>query len=432
MASVQCRHRKAGQDSSDDSDEDYRAVCERIQQSLMARVGVGGANPYDALDDGDEDDEKQAPEEEQPAAPADDSDNDGFEEVRHKKRKPDRPAERHGVRVNPYKASKKKCEYLSQMYNAYFELLTGINPHFTITPESQPFISQFEACMRRDRLMITLFNERPTFVDAFGGSGADSFACMFNMFPLKILMNDSQPVHHPDVLRLEGGFMHRNCANLQAQFKVLSQGIHGQPPPQIVPTTLDCRTFMLSLEKGMRLDILNLDPPWALPGAEFEMSAEELANYLEHEVFGPMRERRIVPQCIVFKTRWDAGFTHLIMDKLGDKYHAEYSVQATPFHVQPREQGGEWKEVKGTFHWVVIVHSELKDVMWHRTMAYDRLFKEHKDVIVLKENFVGANVPNYASQIKDPVMVEHEDGDRTLRVKAPVDPEPHRKKRAKA
>ena len=431
---IQCRHRnESGHTSSDDSDEDYRSVCARIQQGLVSRIGARGANPYDALNDGDEDDSEK--EEQAPAGdeePSPDADDDGFETVQPRQRKADKPPEEHRVRVNRHKASERKCAYLSELFNAYFELLTGVNPQFTITPESQPFISQFEACMRRDRLLVSLFSERPTLADAFGGSGADSFAYIFNTFPRWILMNDSQAVHHRDVRRLPGGFMQRNCTNLQAHFKELAQGVNGLPPPILTPSILDCRTFMMSLEMGMKLDILNLDPPWAKHGAEFEMTAEELAEYLEYEVFAPMRERRIVPRCIVLKIRWDAGFLQHIMNKLGEEYHAEYSVQATPFHVQAKVQDGEqgWKEVKGTFHWVIMVHSELKDIQWHRTKAYDQLFLKHKDVIVLKENFIGPNIPNYASKLKGPIMVDREDGDRTLTVKAPIDPEPRRERRA--
>ena len=398
-------------DSSSSDEEEYHATCARIQQTLAGlAVKHGEGGRFDALRD-------------------ESSEEEDWKTV--KKPKGKRKHEDARIKVNRRIISEEECTYRSQLYEAYIQLLTGKEVPTRITPDSAPFVSQFEACMARDRLLAPLFDTRPTILDPMCGSGLDACAFLFNLFPQCIILNDSKVTQDARVMRRSYGMMELNVNNMAAAFDVLINDTRDVKAPEVHFFSRPCADFIRNIDMGLPVHILYLDPPWALPGAEYEMTAEELAEYLDENVFKPLKERRIVPRCIVFKTRWDAGFTHHVMEKLNAgkervEYHAEYSVQATPYRPElPKEHDTEdkkkepWKEVKGTFHWAVIVHSELKEVAWHRTQAYNQLFKEHKDVIVLRKNLIDPNIPLYASQLKDPVVVDYEEEGKTLRVKAP-------------
>jgi hypothetical protein len=402
-------------DSSDD--EEYHATCARIQQTLAGLEGKRDrhGNRFDALRDGSSEDEDEG----------------GWKTVEKPKGKRKSAEEETRIKVVRRIISKEECKYRSELFEAYLQALTGKEVPVVITSDSAPFVSQFEACMARDRLLAPLFDRRPTIVDPMCGSGLDACAFLFDLFPEAIYINDSKVTYEAKVMKRSYGVMELNVNNMRGAFDVLINDSRHVKAPYVDFASLPCADYIRTLSRGMLVHILYLDPPWALPGADYEMTAEELAGYLDDNVFRPLAEMEIVPRCIVFKTRWDAGFTHHVMEKLnaGKKrveYHAEYSVQATPYRPEPPKEHDTddtkkepWKEVKGTFHWAVIVHSELKEVAWHRTQAYNRLFKEHKDVIVLKKNLIDPNIPLYASQLKEPVVVDYEEEGKTLRVKAP-------------
>lgn len=328
-----------------------------------------------------------------------------------------KPADDHSaIKVKSKLYSAEMCQYFSALYNAYFELLTGVVINFIITPQTQPYVSSFEACMQRDRLLATLFDERPNIVDPMGGSGADVCSFLFNLFPREVRVGEAVFMYDPATREHEGGILHNNYSQMLHKFTELTHGVDGQPPPAVHFSVSDSVSFLRLLPLNYILHLLYLDPCWSQPGADVEMTPEEMAEYLEENVFVALRYRQIVPRCIVFKTRWGADGLKHIMAKLGGHYHAEYSVQATPFRDDAAEEG---QQKKGTFHWVVIVHEELKPITWHRTEAFERLFKEKKDVTVLRSNLMRPNIPLYASRIREPVIVDHPDGDRTLTVKAP-------------
>lgn len=421
-------------------DEDFSAVCKRLETAL-AYCGYQHAiqtlgtktkhkpheNPFAGLQDEGESDPEGAEEQaEEGVDPTDknterqggsseeeeDEDDKGWTDVTTKGKS--------SIKAVTKLKTQEECDYFSLCYNKYFECYTGKNLNFLITPESQPYVSAFEACLRRDQILASLFDRRPTIVDPFGGSGGDMSNMLFNLWPEQVFISDAVFGHDKRRRMKEGGVMQQNYENMMHLFEELTQGKDGMPAPVVhKPKMMECVDFLQSLPQGLGVHILYLDPCWAMPGEDHEMSPDQMARYLKQNVFDPLVNRDITPQCIVLKTRWGAQHLGKIMDVLGRKhYDADYSIEATPFR-EYVETSHKFEEAKGRFHWVILVHHELKSVVWQQSQAYKNLFKEHKDVIVLRSTFARPNIPIYANRIRFPVVVDHEDGFKTLRVTAP-------------
>ena len=333
--------------------------------------------------------------------------------------------------------SREYCDYVSKLYDVYFKGSTGKNLNPVITPESQPYVSMFEACMKLHSLLAALFDERPVAVDPFGGSGLDMAAMIFNLFPKEVFINDSTWIYDKRVLAHDGGVIANNLKHMVALFSELSEGVDGQLPPKIhPPQKMDAHDFIMQMEVGMVIHILYLDPCWSLPGEKYEMSAREMANYLKANVFIPLQMRRITPRCIVLKTRWGVDHLEEVKQVLGSEYSADYCLEATPFRdIVEQEGGGILKEAKGRYRWAVFVHHSLKSVVWHQSKAYRRIFRESKaamasgkkkrELRVWKRNFIRPNIPLYAERIKPPEMVPDElpmDKDRMMTISIPDPP----------
>jgi len=381
------------------SDDEYQAVCARLDSALssLQRVQVGvkkAGNRFDALAEDDEEEE----------------DEQDFT----------RPG-KSSIDVAKRKRTPEECKFFSEKFNAYFEMRTGKKWEFVITPESAWYVSAFEANMKLCKLLMTLFDERPTIADAFGGSGGDLAGFMFNLYPKEVFVSDSMFVHDPVVLSREGGIMEHNLRNMISMFRELNAvGPTGEAPPVFhAPRKLNSVDFMRSLPRGLKLHILYLDPIWSMPGETKEMDVDQLVGFLKHNVFDPMVSMEITPRCIVLKTRWRAKHLRKLLDVLGEDYYADYSVQAEPFRESHEKDA---LEQKGTFHWIVILHSALKPVEWEKSEGYKRLMIEGKDVIVRRKDFIRPNIPLYANRLKLGEIVEHEDGENTLTIRAPKRP----------
>jgi hypothetical protein len=405
--------------SVETTDDEYQAVCARIDSALsslervncarlhsalssLERVKLGvdtSGNRFDTLAEEDEDEEEE----------------EGEQDFT-------RPG-KSSIDVAKRKRTPEECRFFSDKFNAYFQMRTGKKWEFVITPESAWYVSAFEANIKLCKVLMTLFDERPTIVDAFGGSGGDLAGFMFNLYPKEVFVSDSMFVHDPVVLSREGGIMEHNLRNMINMFHELNAvGPTGEAAPVFhAPRKLNSVDFMRSLPRGLNLHILYLDPIWSMPGETKEMDVDQLVGFLKQNVFDPMVSMEITPRCIVLKTRWRAKHLRKLLNVLGEDYYADYSVQAEPFR-ESQDPRGELLEKKGTFHWVVILHNALKPVEWEKSEGYKRLMIEGKDVIVRRKDFIRPNIPLYANRLKLGEIVEHEDGDNTLTIRAPKRP----------
>lgn len=430
ISQLNMRHRSPciSSSSDDDSDSKWGKTCHRIEQEMSFLKGLGAKtkppsshNRFASMQqesDKEEESEGSSYEKEEAKDDPDESqDHSDFQTVAPKRRKAETK------RISLWRSyTEEECQVFSDMYNAYFEALTGEKLGFVISPASQPYVSVFEACMERDFLLSTLFNKRPVIVDPMGGCGSDSCAMMFNLYPESLWVCEYIDTMNERRQASEYSLLTNNMTNMISRFPELD--------PQITPgapvlhmRNMDCREFLSGLPQNFHVDILYLDPNWIKGGPEdeSERTPEEMVDYIKEFVIDPMTARGIYPKCIVYKTRYLAEVLWPVMQILSPDYHPMYSIEAQPFRSKVDEQQFQQKgAVKGRFHWVVIVHNELRTEHWHKSQVYKDLLMNGKDVLILKKDRIGPNHPMYTARYRKPVESDiRDDEEETFLVKAP-------------
>lgn len=313
--------------------------------------------------------------------------------------------------------TREECERFSALFNNYVMAVYGKRINFIITPSSQPYVSALEACMERDHVLVTLFEKRPKIVDVYGGSGSDAFALLLNTYPrLYIACDHCTPGN--ETQEEEWTALRHNLDEVRLAFKELqpySDGVKTDAP--IVETIMkDAKEFLMELPMESSIDILYLDPSWNIGNnSKYELDPRGLVAYLDHNVIVPLKERNIQPKCIVFKTRWASTILMPFMNLLNTDYHSMYSIEATPFREYvDEERFKKTGEIEGRFHWIIIVHNELKNIVWQKSKLFMDVVRRGARVIIRKKDLLHPYIPEYARKRVIPNVQDHEDGDETF------------------
>lgn len=327
---------------------------------------------------------------------------DGFKHERHQK---------NGARriLNTGEYSPKMVKIFQEKYNQYFYALTGKHIDFKITPSSQRYISMLEACRIRDKVLMTLFEDRPIIWDLMGGSGSDTIAFLFDLHPKKvIIVETANGGETPDAQNHEFDTLQHNIKSFQDQFPALNH-----IPVQCFKT--ECKNFIESpgyaIHRDPRVHLVYLDPSWDYddenPESSFEMTPASLFKNLERTVWGPMKNANIKVDCYVLKTRWSWTKVAPYLEGLSSDYHAVYSIRAQPFrdHVDERT-AGEWGDVKGVYHYMVLVHSDYKEIVANRSSWYMDLIRNGQRVYVDRRTTVKPFKPRYGDNLEFPLTYE--------------------------
>lgn len=376
-------------------------------------------NSFRALDSDEDEDETQEQEDEEKVqeqeASDEDEDHGGFTEVVRKRKGASNT-------IGPHRIySEEECREFSEMYNLWFKALTGKDLGFIITPSSQPYVSSFEACMLRDHVLSTLFDSRPNWIDPFGGSGGDTCAALFNLHPEKVFICEYMYTEDTGVKTREFQAMEHNINNMCREFDVLNDA-RNPSAPQVFMVNKKCEDFLRELDPEILIDILYLDPNWFKGGPlqETERSPKEMVTYLNYHVIKPLSGRKNQPKCIVFKTRWLSQVLWPFMKILTPDYHPLYSIEATPFRQKIDEKKfKEEGEVRGRFHWVVIVHNELKTLHWAKSEVYKDLFINRKDVFIEEADLIQPRIPAYAGIVPLPKKSKRTSGEGLIHLRPP-------------
>lgn len=393
-------------DKSPDSGE-YDLSCERIRgleqqlQALGVKVASKGGNRFAALDP--ENDEAEP--------------NDEWTTVKNRHHKGEKG------KIAPHRLySNDQCKIFSALFSDWFLYYTGKYWEFTITPQSQPYVSSFEACLDLHQVLRTLFNYRPNWVDCFGGSGGDTCAAMFGLYPKKVYISewfDSSRDLNSDKKQFD--VMEQNIDNFVKLFDVLNKDVDPKAP-EIFKENKDSREFLKNIDDV--IDILYLDPNWFMGGGgeQTERDPESLMKHLREFAIAPLYKKGRMPTCIVLKTRWTAELVwKFAKDYVGAKFYPKYTVEATPFRRNVDEAKALINgEVKGRFFWSVLVSQEPKTIHWRKSDAYDRIFNDRKDFYVRKDTLVEPIVPSYAEGTRTPDIsyVPYRDEDQ-IHIKVP-------------
>lgn len=407
----------------------YNETCARINETLlrMERLGVktfnGNSNPnpdrnkFAALDsDEEEKEEKESEMETRIEEGETEEDESGEFTTVVRKRKQDTNT------IGPHRVyTEEECKVFSSLYNSWFECLTGENIGFIITPSSQPYVSAFESCMLRDHILATLFDSRPNWVDPMGGSGGDTAAALFNLYPKTALICEYAYTADAEVKSREYEALQNNIENMRRTFDVLNP--EKNPDAPIVHMyNKKCEDFLRELDPNFHIDILYLDPNWYKGGAlqETERSPSEMVSYLKYHVLRPLEGRKHPPKCIVFKTRWLSQVLWPFMKILTPDYHPMYSIEVTPFRKHVDEKAfQEEGEVRGRFHWAVIVHNELKTIHYEKSEVYRDIFLERRDVFIEKKDVISPIIPTYAGLVPLPKKSKRTSGEGLIHIRPP-------------
>lgn len=410
----------------------YHETCARIAETIrrMERLGTvktyngnpkpdPSRNAFDALESDEEEGEQEAKEDgetQEGGDMEDDSDDHGeFTTVVRKRKKESNT-------IGPHRVyTEEECQGFSDMFNLWFKGLTGKDLGFIITPSSQPYVSAFEACMLRDHLLATLFDTRPTWVDPMGGSGGDTCAALFNLYPKAVYICEYVYTQDDGVKTKEFLAMENNLDNMCKIFDVLN--VKKNPEAPVVhKINKKCEDFLRELDPDVHIDILYLDPNWYKGGPlqETERSPKEMVTYLKYHVLRPIEGRKHPPKCIVFKTRWLSQVLWPFMKILTPDYHPLYSIEATPFrqHIDEKKFNEEG-EIRGRFHWVIIVHNELKTLHWGKSEVYKDLFINRKDVFIDEADVISPQIPAYAGLIPYPKRSKRTSGQGLIHLRPP-------------
>ncbi len=402
-------------DKSPDSVE-YKSSYERIGklEDQLRLLGFGmplatrHQNKFEVLD----------PEEkETPPSPKEENENEGYWTRVAKKR-----ARNERSKIAPHRLyTQEECDVFAKLVSAWFMYYTGKQWDFVITPESQPYISPFDACLDRERVVSTLFNYRPNWIECFGGSGLDTAAAMFGCYPKHVYISE---------------WFNGDAKEEQKQFRIMKENLtkfcnlfdefdqNNPESPQLHMYNLPSTDFLAQIPAKISIDILYLDPNWFIggPNNERQRSPEELMTHIQYHAIRPLTKMGRYPQCVILKTRWPAELVWKFAKKyVGEDYYPKYSIEATPYRTHVDEQAAyEEGEVQGRFYWAIIVHGDLETLHWRKSEAYKKIFITRESFYVEKKYLVSPQIPAYSDSVKRPPVSTRTSGDDLIHIVPPA------------
>ena len=352
-------------------------------------------------------------------------DKDGFEIVPYKQK----PGKRNpGNRLIPKKGEydPEMVERFDKIFKDYFYATTGrAIDGFKLTPSTHKYVTMMPAARDRNRVLSTLFESRPKIWDLFAGSGADILSYLEELDPLEVVAcNKSVPemvVHGPEYDKSMEDFKVLQ-GNVEAFFKAYPE-LRGDPSNKwarmdgTVATNVKLKhthahTFILSCPEGSEVDMVYLDPSWddeQKPGSKderkYEMEPKELFDHLEEMIWGPIRARKIMVGCYVIKTRWSWLKVQEYLPKINNEFMAMYSVRVQPFRSK-LDNVGKYGEVKGVYHFMVLVHKQYKTVNVRNGQLYDDIVRNGTPVWVKRNTVIKVHKPQYSNHLGTPEFTE--------------------------
>jgi hypothetical protein len=355
----------------------------------------------------------------------------------------------------PHEISPVWCKYESDLWNLYFETLTGKNIGFQLTPKSFPYFSPLECRRNLDVLLQTLFSKRPIVLDLTCGSGSDSIAFLMHLDPEQIFCVDS--MSEEDFVVAMGNM--QNYVNafpeVYGKMKIMRNGegakiwkqrisMHKQQASDFIQRFAG---YLKTIRGWENKEILGyFDPAWDaryLPGlsneeyqeylketggGEYEVSPKILFGYIQKHILEPMLAGGIQFSVFCIKVRWEMTPAKMqaylnLNPAVGQHFVVLYSVQALPFvksyeldhdengiqfitDKNGRRKRHDYGAVKGQFHWIIMKNTKYTYAQDVRSWWYKQWI-EHSDaaVFVEKGSQVTPHKPLYESALPYPTVI---------------------------
>jgi hypothetical protein len=358
----------------------------------------------------------------------------------------------------PHEISPVWCKYESDLWNLYFETLTGKNIGFELTPHSFPYFSPLECRRNLDRLLQTLFSKRPIVLDLTCGSGSDSIAFLMHLNPEQIFcvdfMSDEDfKVALTNMQKYVNAFpeTYGQMTIMRNGEKVEGQSIWDQRISMHQQQASDfINRFATQFKKRKNWQTCEIlgyfDPAWDaryLPGlsdeeyeeflkeaggVEYEVSPKILFDYIQKHILEPMLAKEIQFSVFCIKVRWEMTPAKMqaylnLNPAVGQHFVVLYSVQALPFvksYELDRDENGiqfitgrkrhDYGAVKGQFHWIIMKNTKYTYAQDVRSWWYKQWI-EHSDaaVFVKKGSQVTPHKPLYESALPYPTVISRWD-----------------------
>lgn len=385
-----------------------------------------------------------------------DEDEDGFTTVPSKGKKTPKKAEppkKSGVKKNPgNRLIPKREDYRIEDVERFTTIFKNVHygmtgrklKGFKLTPATHKYVTMMVHGRKRDQILATLFDSRPTCWDLYSGSGADAISFMEDLNPQEVVCcNKSVP---------EGVTYGPAFEQSEKEFEVLKNNINsfweaypelrgdpannwlrkdGQTQTKVKLKHMHAHTYIRSCAEGTEVDMIYLDPSWddeLKDERKFEMQPKELFDNLEENIWGPIREKKIKVGVYVIKTRWNWLRVQEYLPKVNSEYLAMYSVRAQPFRTK-LDEFGKFGEVKGLYHFMILVHRQYKTVNAPNGQLYWDIVRNGIPVWVKRDTVIKIHKPEYSNQLSTPEFTETDPHNEAEYFKVEPPPFPHDMKR---
>jgi 16S rRNA G966 N2-methylase RsmD len=197
------------------------------------------------------------------------------------------------------------------MFNKYIFEIYHVDIHFTFLWENMKYMTVTALALFRNTLLIRHCSSyRPTIVEPFAGCGADTISFMLNMNPSVIYCSDPNETNKLLFKKNIENIKHASGQTLDTHIQWFSTTAN-----DFFHKVSEPDTDGEGGQKILHIDLLYLDPPWKIQGAKENMTADQMVDYLNKEVFDSMFKRGFQPRVIVLKMAFDYNQMKTVMSR---------------------------------------------------------------------------------------------------------------------
>lgn len=295
-------------------------------------------------------------------------------------------------------------KYIEQMANRWFETYTGQKISFTVTPHSQPYMSNWGCSVNLWQSVIPLLTERPTVWEPMCGGGSDSIIMLHLLDVMHLWASDKMLVAEHEITR-------NNLKNYMSRFEEFKNDLI----PVMDSGNYDAKVCLFrdysfnwipkfarhceATNKSKKITIIYADPsynerymsnlndieqdavftgentarkdvgPDVIDTAEVEnteVTPAVLLASLEAQIFKHLEKHGIENEIFILKVRWQLtpAALEIAMKSMGSSstlyknYTCRFAIQALP---NIKDRNRKWSQSKKKF--VIIDHegNELKE-----------------------------------------------------------------------
>jgi len=298
--------------------------------------------------------------------------------------------------------SPEECRYQVVLMNQYWEALTGKNIRFRYYPEQQPYVSPTEQTMIRNKILRSMFTEKPVILEIGVGCGSEFITILFMMNAAKVIGLEpaEADVNGKDAFKV----VWRNRKRFFEAFAEYNI-------PEKVPNELWRETaaeYFARVPRGSHHHLTILDPPFRTKQDEsFESDLRQCLEWVMLHVLVPMLEGAHTTDVFVLKSRYPPGRCSIMWKELADQHfkktheHSAFMRSLVFYDSQgacPFQKDVDWTAVergnatRGVFYWVEFSELRRRIHPLHNSELWTTVVRNGQSVYVPKRYFQGPDL----------------------------------------